>query len=225
MVCYGFKNITNSKNYLKHLRHRENLKVRKMAKRLPLDIPVPTKHIHFHVPSLWKWALLENKKSIPTKKSFYLYNDFYYLIIPTIQNLEILKINEHPQTIKFFTYINNPHSYLFWKNFQHLVYSLNLIFFKKIRFKGKGYYMYKDKRNTITPQFGYAHRIYAFTHSTKVRFLSKTKIVIYGLHETDIVIDSWQIRNMRRMNIFTGRGVRFAKQIVYKKTGKVSAYR
>jgi hypothetical protein len=52
MVCYGFKNITNSKNYLKHLRHRENLKVRKMAKRLPLDIPVPTKHIHFHVPSL-----------------------------------------------------------------------------------------------------------------------------------------------------------------------------
>jgi hypothetical protein len=30
---------------------------------------------------------------------------------------------------------------------------------------------------------------------------------------------------MRRMNIFTGRGVRFAKQIVYKKTGKVSAYR
>jgi hypothetical protein len=26
-------------------------------------------------------------------------------------------------------------------------------------------------------------------------------------------------------NIFTGRGVRFARQIIYKKTGKVSSYR
>jgi len=30
---------------------------------------------------------------------------------------------------------------------------------------------------------------------------------------------------MRPINIFTGRGVRFAKQIIYKKAGKVSSYR
>ena len=196
-----------------------------MGKRLPLDVPNPTKHVHFHMPNLWKCALLENANTNPHKRSFYLYNDVYYFIVPIVVNLRCFRINEELQTVRFFTFTNNPHSYLFWKLFQQLLYSLNLVFFKKIRFKGKGYYMYKDKRNTITPQFGYAHRIYAFTYLTKVKFLSKTKITIYGLNELDIVWDSWQIRRMRRMNIFTGRGVRFAKQVVYKKTGKVSAYR
>jgi amino acid transporter len=27
------------------------------------------------------------------------------------------------------------------------------------------------------------------------------------------------------INVFTGRGVRFARQVIYKKTGKVSTYR
>jgi hypothetical protein len=30
---------------------------------------------------------------------------------------------------------------------------------------------------------------------------------------------------MRPINIFTGRGVRFSRQIIYKKVGKVSSYR
>jgi hypothetical protein len=33
------------------------------------------------------------------------------------------------------------------------------------------------------------------------------------------------IKSMRPINIFTGRGVRFSRQIIYKKVGKVSSYR
>ena len=35
--------------------------------------------------------------------------------------------------------------------------------FKKLKFKGKGYYIYRNARNTIAPQFGYAHRLYIYS--------------------------------------------------------------
>tara|TARA_B100000795_G_scaffold73607_1_gene52083 strand:- start:7717 stop:7854 length:138 start_codon:yes stop_codon:yes gene_type:complete len=41
----------------------------------------------------------------------------------------------------------------------------------------------------------------------------------------DLLLVGGQIKALRPINIFTGRGVRFNKQIIYKKTGKVSSYR
>ena len=98
-------------------------------------------------------------------------------------------------------------------------------YFLKIRFRGKGYYMYKNSRNTIAPQFGYAHRVYVYAQATTVRFLSKTKILLFGLSKTDIIDSGHKIKKVKSINIFTGRGIRFARQVVYKKTGKVSSYR
>ena len=95
----------------------------------------------------------------------------------------------------------------------------------KIRFKGKGYYMYKNRRNTIAPQFGYAHRVYVYASATSVLFLSKTKILLFGLCQKDVIQIAHRVKAVKPINIFTGRGVRFAKQIIYKKTGKVSSYR
>ena len=85
--------------------------------------------------------------------------------------------------------------------------------------------MYKNSRNTIAPQFGYAHRVYVYAQATSVRFLSKTKILLFGLSKTDIIDSGYKIKKVKSINIFTGRGIRFARQVVYKKTGKVSSYR
>ena len=95
----------------------------------------------------------------------------------------------------------------------------------KLKFKGKGYYLYKNSRNTITPQFGYAHRIYKYNYIAAVKFLSKTKIFFFGMSKADLYSLTSSVKAMRPINVFTGRGVRFAKAIVYKKTGKVSSYR
>lgn len=97
--------------------------------------------------------------------------------------------------------------------------------FKKLKFRGKGYYIYKNQRNTVTPQFGYAHRIYVYSYFNVVRFLSKVKVFIFGLLKSDVFKVSHEIRSKRPINIFTSRGVRFSRQIVYKKVGKVSSYR
>ena len=94
-----------------------------------------------------------------------------------------------------------------------------------MKFKGKGYYIYKNYRNTIAPQFGYYHRIYIYSFFTTVKFLSKTKLMIFGLIKKDILLTAHTLKTKRPINIFTGRGVRFARQRIYKKTGKISSYR
>jgi len=100
-----------------------------------------------------------------------------------------------------------------------------LPYFKKIKFKGKGYYIFKNNRNTVTPQFGHSHRFYLYLYFAKVFFLSKTKIIIFGINKLSINKASIILKLMKPINIFTGRGVRFSKELIYKKVGKVSSYR
>jgi hypothetical protein len=118
------------------------------------------------------------------------------------------------------------HSLSFYLNFiKALFLTFSLPLFLKLKFKGKGYYIFKNSRNTITPQFGFSHRIYVYSFSVLVKFLSKTTIFLFGLSKKDLLKNGLQIKNIRPINIFTGRGIRFAKQIVYRKVGKVSSYR
>jgi ribosomal protein L6P/L9E len=97
--------------------------------------------------------------------------------------------------------------------------------FKKIKFRGKGYYIYKNPRNTIAPQFGYSHRLYIYSYFNKVKFIGKTIIILFGLVKNDLISAGIDLKSKRSINIFTGRGVRFSRQVVYKKQGKVSSYR
>ena len=113
----------------------------------------------------------------------------------------------------------------YWVMFLKIFNAFNRPFFLKVKFKGKGYYIFKNKRQVITPQFGHAHRLYFYAYFASVKFLSKTSIFIFGLIDTDLLKVGYGIKSMRPINIFTGRGVRFSKQIIYKKVGKVSSYR
>ncbi len=123
-----------------------------------------------------------------------------------------------------FSLINLYYS-LFWNYFKLLFYSFSKIFFKKLKFKGKGYYIYKNNRNTIALQFGYSHMYYLYSFFTSVKFLTKTTILIFGLNYSEINKISYKLFNIKKINIFTGKGIRFSRQIIYKKTGKVSSYR
>jgi ribosomal protein L6P/L9E len=103
--------------------------------------------------------------------------------------------------------------------------SLTQVFFNKLKFRGKGYYIYKNKRNTVAFQFGYSHRVRIFTHFIGVKILSKTTIFFFGINKFDIFDASYLFFYKRPISIFTGKGVRFTRQLIYKKTGKISSYR
>lgn len=128
-------------------------------------------------------------------------------------------------TLIFSFYFKNNFYSLFWSYFKFLFYSFSKIFFKKLKFKGKGYYIYKNLRNTIALQFGYSHLYYLYSFNVTVKFLTKTTILLFGINLIDLYKNSYNLYNIKKINIFTGKGIRFSRQIIYRKTGKISSYR
>ena len=149
----------------------------------------------------------------------------YYFNFPVCANVNQVHFDNESNVIYFFHYNINSTIPTWMKEVSSILAYFITFFFIKIKFKGKGYYIYKNKRNTITPQFGYSHRIYIYSYFNYVTFLTKTKVLIFGFSKKDTLSVAANIKNKRSINIFTGRGVRFSKQIIYKKTGKVSTYR
>jgi len=76
---------------------------------------------------------------------------------------------------------------------QNLISILLKPVFIKLKFKGKGYYIFKNYRNTITPQFGYSHRLYLYTFFLHVKFLTKTTLIVFGLNLQDLGFISKQL--------------------------------
>lgn len=178
-----------------------------------------------YIPAGWKFILLSRPLYTSSQLNVYAYTNLHFLNFTIPYHARTLKYDFQTSAFHFnhtgFSYCYR--AYL--SQLVELVSRLNKPFFIKIRFKGKGYYMYKNLRNTIAPQFGYAHRVYVYAQATSVKFLSKTKIILFGLSKTDTLLASYQLKRVKPVNIFTGRGVRFARQILYRKTGKVSSYR
>ena len=152
--------------------------------------------------SLGKWLLYYDNMYKHNKR----YNDTDFLI--NLNNYSIL---------------NNK--VLYNKSLKNIQDQFKKIKFKKIKFEGKGYYIYKNIKNTIAPKFGFAHRLYIYNYNILTKFLSKTKFIMYSYFITECLISAEDIKLLRPRNIFTGRGVRFSRSIRYRKRGKVSSFR
>jgi ribosomal protein L6P/L9E len=123
-----------------------------------------------------------------------------------------------------FFYRNKFHG-LFYTFFKRVFFQFTQIFFKKIKFKGKGYYSYKNYRNSFAMQFGYSHIVRRYFYFINAKFLAKTSIFLFGVNQLNIFKAAYLFFFVKPLNIFTSRGIRFTRQIVYKKVGKISSYR
>jgi hypothetical protein len=177
----------------------------------------------FNLPFNWDYVFLYTYTM--DKNSIFIYNNtyFFYFVIPN--PLRFSHIDRNTQSLTINTFFINSNFNLFCKTIGIIFKSLNRPFIFKLKFKGKGYYIYKNARKTITPQFGHSHRFYLYSYFVSVVFLSKTQVLLFGLVKNDLSTIGHSVRAMRSINIFTGRGVRFSRQVIYKKTGKVSSYR
>ena len=224
-MWYGCKKTSNPHRMERNSIHRHHLRNRQLGKQLSNRNSQPQIISFIKIPFGWKFLLLSRTTNGRAQDLIYAYAGVYFLnfALPT----HVSKRSFDPQLASFS--LVHPHvpycyeSYL--RTLADLFSRFNRPTLLKIRFKGKGYYMYKNRRNTIAPQFGYAHRVYVYASATSVLFLSKTKILLFGLCQRDVIQIAHRVKAVKPINIFTGRGVRFAKQIIYKKTGKVSSYR
>jgi ribosomal protein L6P/L9E len=175
--------------------------------------------IHF---LYWKYLVFKkNQKSI-----FFFFNEIYYFII---------NFSYHYLIEAFLDYQTNCYvlksqsksrfNNLFFHELKSILNSFAYFFFIKLKFKGKGYYIYKNDRQTITFKFGYSHRIYLYFSFIKVQFIAKINIFLFGINKKDLFFLGTQLYLVKPINIFTGRGIRFNRQIIYRKTGKIGSYR
>lgn len=180
-------------------------------------------NFNFYLPSNWNFLII--KKKFFNLIVIYIYSDFYFFTLPLSNKYLSLRYDPQVNFLFFKCLIKNNFYSLFWNFFKIIFYSFSKIFFKKLKFKGKGFYIYKNFRNTKALQFGYSHRVYLYTFFINVKFLTKTTIFIFGLNKLDLITSSNNLYNIKTINVFTGKGIRFSRQIIYRKTGKVSSYR
>ena len=224
-MWYGFKKWPNLYRLLKNKRNRINLQDRRLGAPQVHHNTYPSFKSLLQVPASWKLLALRKPESPKALPRFYLFNNTYFINFACMDNLSLLRYDPQTRTLILFHPLPSQTHKPYLNALTATLRRFSLPFFLKIRFKGKGYYMYKSSRNTIAPQFGYAHRVYVYAQATSVKFLSKTKVVIFGLSKNDVLAASYGVKRTKPINIFTGRGVRFARQIIYRKTGKVSSYR
>ena len=60
--------------------------------------------------------------------------------------------------------------------------------------------------------------------TVKFVYISKQKILIKSLKQETWLKLNKLVKSVRKQNIFTGRGLKLSKSIIFKKKGKVSSY-
>jgi len=113
----------------------------------------------------------------------------------------------------------------FYAWYREFTWALFYYLFIKIRYKGKSYKWYR-RGGALILRFGYSHivsmRIPSTVFSKKA---GRMKLIFFGTSRYELRRFLATSIAWRPMNIYNGRGLRFARQLVRRKAGKVSAYR
>lgn len=99
------------------------------------------------------------------------------------------------------------------------------IFFKKIKFTGKGFKIrFRKRKKFLKFFFGHSHMKIIFIQKTKIKKLTKYKYILKFKNIQQLTKTCNLICNVRSMNIYTKRGIRQTRQFVFKRKGKKSTY-
>jgi hypothetical protein len=153
-----------------------------------------------------------------SSQMFVLYNfsPYYFFQISCSKSWEHIHLMFVNSIILVYNYIS---LYLktIWSHFFRL-----LLF--KMQFTGKGYKMVVASRYTITISFGHSHRNYFYFWFVRPYKIAKTRFIFFGLNYFLLKQTIQTVYNSKPLNIFTLRGLRFRRQCIFKKTGKISLY-
>lgn len=224
MKWYGLKHFCKNK-IIYNLKKKKNLKSKKNSLYVSSKINLNNYVFNFYLPSNWNFIFFKKLNKLKSTYLIYIYSKNYFFHFPLKSEFLQINFNKLIKVITFTFFHKNNFYGIFWNKFKSLFFSFNKFFFKKIKFKGKGYYIYKNFRNTVALQFGYSHIKRLYFYFTYIKFLSKTSILIFGINPKIINETAQILFNVRPINIFTGKGMRFTRQIIYRKTGKISSYR
>lgn len=106
-----------------------------------------------------------------------------------------------------------------------MLYVFNRFWYTKISFKGKGFKIKKRRRTKSIKFFFYhSHVNTIIFKEAKLKQKKKNKFLIKTWNFWNLKKTMEKVINIRGLNVFTKRGLRVNRQVVYKKTGKKSNY-
>ncbi len=150
----------------------------------------------------------------------YIYNKIFYF---TIITKFYVFVEENSNAIIIENFDSKKKKELEKKIIETFIKTWNVYFFQKIKFTGKGYKI-KKKKKSIKFFFGRSHLTTIFFKKISIRRLTKYKLFFFTKKYETIKFINSLIKKIRKINIYTKRGLRFSRQKIYKKTGKKSSY-
>ena len=158
---------------------------------------------------------------------FYFYNEVYYIIFSSKSNFSI-NLQTNSIFFKKYSFYDNlfgvkkynligTYILKFLNNFLYL-------YFIKLNYSGKGYRLYSRRKFYIYPKLNYSHKLYLYSFNTITLVTSRWSLMFFSKSYSSIRNFIISIINLRPINIFTKKGIRLRKQIIYSKVGKVSSY-
>lgn len=166
---------------------------------------------------IYNYSVILIKKN---KNYIYIYNKIFYFTIVTKFNINV---EENTNSIIIENFDSRKKKELEKKIIGTFIKTWSVYFFQKIKFTGKGYKI-KKKKKSIKFFFGRSHLTTIFFKKINIRRLTKYKLFFFTKKYETVKFINSLINKIRKINIYTKRGLRFSRQKIYKKTGKKSSY-
>lgn len=169
-------------------------------------------------------VFIKNKKNSETL-NIVLQNNKKKFLFYVKKNESLLKFDKNTNSIilekNWLFNSNNKFTNFLLKFFK----SWDYFFFAKIKFKGKGFRIRFFKKNKFVKFFfGRSHKTFMFYRKLVLKKISKYKFTIKSINYDQIKNASKLSINIKPMNMYTLRGLRDSKQIIYKRKGKKGTY-
>ncbi len=176
----------------------------------------------FNFSNHFKFIILKTENSY----TIYLYSNLYYIKIHSFLIKSYLYFDKQTLSVYFKNTTKVPIFYnLFYDYLLKMLYKFLMLSFNCVKYSGKGYRVYIKKLNFLYFQLGYSHKLYLNNFKLLFNGNIKNNIIIFGNYVISINNFTKKIINLRQINTYTLRGIRYNKQIIYKKLGKVSTYK
>lgn len=125
---------------------------------------------------------------------------------------------------KFFVFKINITSTFFLLNNLKAIFTLFFVKRRRFFFVGKSYKFYK-KKSKIRYYFNRSHKTILYFFKLITILKKKKKYKIFFFSSLDFFFYINYIKRIRKLNVFTRRGIKTSKLFLFKKKGKISSYR
>lgn len=155
----------------------------------------------------------------------FIYNNTYFFKL--VIKKELLFLNKNTNTIKIIK--RQPESYKHIYNssliFFKFLKSINIYYYVKLKFKGKGYKInFYRNYNIIRFFFGKTHIQFFSLKKILIHRITKYKFMLQNTNKEKLNNLAIRMMRVRKINFYTMRGIRLSKMILIKRKGRKGAW-